>query len=167
MVSSKFDLAAVQVLGTTLVGLSDAGLRVSIVPGRAALTWCNVTFSFQNLILSSADLAVLSQQDKLILSPFYEAIWEDVALISTTSIQLHHFELKILVPNINVGKHPPPACDKWLNLAQLMGETARKDLKCLKRRELASFWSWNKVLLGRWDVFFLHELLPYLLWISA
>lgn len=38
MVSSKFDLAAVQVLGTTLVGLSDAGLRVSIVPGRAALT---------------------------------------------------------------------------------------------------------------------------------
>jgi len=35
--------------------------------------------------------------------------------------QLHHFEQKILVPNINVGKHPPPACDKWLNLAQLAG----------------------------------------------
>lgn len=37
MVSSKFDLAAVQVIGKTLVDLSGAGLRLSIVLGRAAL----------------------------------------------------------------------------------------------------------------------------------
>jgi len=36
-VSSKFHLAAVQVIGKTLVDWSDAGLRLSVVPGRAAL----------------------------------------------------------------------------------------------------------------------------------
>lgn len=59
--------------------------------------------------------------------------------------QLHHFKLKILVPNINVGKHPPAACDKCLNHPKGRSP-ARKALQCLKERELGSSWSWNEVL---------------------
>lgn len=107
MVSSKFDLAAVQVIGKTLVDLSDARLKLPIVLGRAALMWCNVTFSFQNLIFSSADLAIPSQRDKLILSLFYEAIWEDAALISATSVTAPSFRAENSRAKYKCGETSP------------------------------------------------------------
>lgn len=86
-------------------------MKAACCPGEGSILCSSMNFSFQNLIFSSADLADPSQHDKLILSPFYEAIWEDVALIRATSASAPSFQAENSRAKYKRGETSP--CSLW------------------------------------------------------